>query len=264
MNSRYIGAVILTPIVVFLIMGGSLLQYGLLAISLIGLNEFYNVAGKRGINTFRYVGYIFTIFYYVFLYKMNFSLIAFMLFLLVMLLLCIPSINLNYNYMDLSVTILGIIYVSVFFSFITLVNTKVNGNYLVWLIFISSWASDTAAYYSGKFFGKHKLCPKVSPKKTIEGSIGGLCGSVLGCSILWAVLQRYNVNIPLVHFVAIGIISGVFSQFGDLAASSIKRHSEVKDYGNLIPGHGGVLDRFDSILFSAVVVFYYLTFILGI
>lgn len=264
MNSRYIGAVILAPILIFLLIGGPLLQYGLLVVSLIGLNEFYNVLSKKNINSFRYMAYVFTIFYYSFLFKINFSLVAMILFLLVMLLLCIPALNPNYNYVDLSTTILGIIYVPIFFSFISLIYAKENGNYLVWLIFISSWLSDTAAYYSGRFFGKRKLCPKVSPKKTVEGSIGGLCGSILGCIALGVIFAKNNINISLVHFALIGLISGVFSQFGDLAASSIKRYSDVKDYSNLIPGHGGILDRFDSILFSAVVVFYYLTFILGI
>lgn len=263
MNSRYVGAVILAPILVFLLIGGSLLQYGLLIVSLIGLNEFYNVVSKKNVNAFRYVGFVFTVLYYAFLYKITFSLIALLIFLMVMLLMCIPAINPKYNYVDLSVTVLGIIYVSIFFSFVSLVNSKENGNYLVWLIFISSWLSDTAAYYTGRFLGRHKLCPKVSPKKTIEGSIGGLFGSTVGCLGLGIIFQNYGVNIPLFHFVFIGLLSGIFSQFGDLAASSIKRHSEVKDYSNLIPGHGGILDRFDSILFSAVVVFYYLTFVLG-
>lgn len=263
MNSRYLGAVILAPILVFLVIGGSWLQYGLLIVSLIGLNEFYNVVSKKNVNAFRYVGYVFTIFYYAFLYKATFSLIALLIILMVMLLMCIPAINPRYNYIDLSVTILGIIYVSIFFSFVSLVNSKENGNYLVWLIFISSWLSDTAAYYTGRFLGRHKLCPKVSPKKTVEGSIGGLFGSIIGCVVLGIIFQKYGVNIPLFHFGLIGLLSGAFSQFGDLAASSIKRHSEVKDYSHLIPGHGGILDRFDSILFSAVVVFYYLTFVLG-
>lgn len=262
MNSRYIGAVILAPILIFLIIGGTLLQYGLLVVSLIGLNEFYTVISKKKINAFRYVAYVFTILYYSFLYKISFSLVAFILIFLVMILLCIPALNPDYNYVDLSTTILGIIYVPIFFSFISLIDSKESGNFLVWLIFISSWLSDTAAYYSGRFFGKRKLCPKVSPKKTVEGSIGGLFGSVIGCLILGIIFQKYNINISLIHFIFIGLVSGIFSQFGDLAASSIKRFSDVKDYSNLIPGHGGILDRFDSILFSSVIVFYYLTFIL--
>ena len=124
--------------------------------------------------------------------------------------------------------------------------------------------TDTTAYYAGKFLGKHKLCPRVSPKKTIEGSIGGLLGATIFCGLLGVVTTHYINSIPLYHFFIIGALCGVFSQFGDLVASTVKRYVDIKDYGNLIPGHGGILDRFDSILFSGVVVFYYLTFIIGI
>ena len=129
------------------------------------------------------------------------------------------------------------------------------GKYLVWLVFIASWLCDTTAYYVGRMFGKTKLCPEVSPKKTVEGSIGGLLGSAISCGVFGFIIASYGVNISLIHYVIIGLICGVFCQFGDLVASSIKRYAGVKDYSNLIPGHGGILDRFDSILFSSVVVF---------
>ena len=145
-----------------------------------------------------------------------------------------------------------------------MVNQKTSGNYLVWFIFITSWLCDTAAYYVGKYLGKHKLCPKVSPKKTIEGSLGGLMGSIISCSVYAYIISRFGVKITVYDGLFIGIISGVLCQFGDLAASSVKRHCGVKDYSNLIPGHGGILDRFDSILFASVVVYYYVTFIMGI
>ena len=166
--------------------------------------------------------------------------------------------------MDVSVTFLGFVYVVILFSFIPLVNSKIHGEYLVWLIFIGAWLSDTAAYYFGKYLGKHKLCPKVSPKKTIEGAIGGFLGGTLGCGIFGIVVSSYVPEVSVIHFFLIGALCGIMGQFGDLVASSIKRYVGLKDYSNLIPGHGGILDRFDSILFNAVVVFYYLTFILGI
>ena len=177
--------------------------------------------------------------------------------------LIIPIINLNYNFSDVSVTILGFVYVGVFFSFIPLINSMEYGKYLVWLVFISSWLCDTTAYYTGRMFGKTKLCPEVSPKKTVEGSIGGLLGSAISCGIFGFAIASYGVNISLIHYIIIGLICGVFCQFGDLVASSIKRYAGVKDYSNLIPGHGGILDRFDIILFSSVVVFFYLRLILG-
>lgn len=264
MNKRYLGAVVLSPLLIILLLGGMYLRYGLLILSLLGMYEFYSVSKMKKINPMSYVGYISCIFYYFSLDRINFKVAALVFIFLIFLMLCIPTICIKYNFLDIAVTALGIIYVAVFFSFITLINVKEYGRYLIWIIFLSSWLCDTMAYYSGRFFGKHKLCPKVSPKKTIEGSIGGLFGSVLGCVILGLIAINYGVKIELYHFVILGTLCGVFCQFGDLAASSIKRHVGVKDYSNLIPGHGGILDRFDSILFAAVIVYYYLTFIIQI
>lgn len=211
------------------------------------------------------VAYLLCIFYYIII-NTDYKLYSFIpIFLLVFLILmCLPVINTKYTYFDIAITLLGFLYIPLLFSTIPLVNGKEYGQYLVWLIFISSWLCDTAAYYTGKKFGKTKLCPLVSPKKTLEGSIGGILGSVLGCTIYGFLLNYFVLDIPLYHFLLIGLICGVMCQFGDLIASSIKRLSDVKDYSNIIPGHGGILDRFDSILYSGAVVFYYVTFIMGL
>ena len=267
MNNRYIGALILAPLIIFLFLGGHYLKFLVMVLSLFGMYEFYKISRKKHYKPIGIIGYILCIAYY-FNMSNDFS-ASFNIYLLIaiiFLLLCIPVIYTNYNFVDIALTILGFLYVAVFFSFIVFINNKTYGEYLVWVIFICSWVCDTSAYYSGRFLGKggkHKLCPKVSPKKTIEGAIGGLLGSAVGCTIYGYVISRYGVEIQLYHFFIIGVLSGVFGQFGDLIASSIKRFVGVKDYSNLIPGHGGILDRFDSILFVSVIVFYYITFILG-
>lgn len=265
MNSRYLGAALLSPFIIFLFLGGLYLKYGILLLSLLGMYEFYKVIKEKDIHAISFVGYIFCILYYFIIgnsmeYKFMFFLLVFAIFVL----LCIPIINMKYTFIDVSATILGFIYVGVFFSFILLVNNKANGNYLVWLIFISAWFCDTCAYYVGKNFGKTKLSPQISPKKTVEGSIGGLLGSTAICTIFGLFVQNKGIYIPIYNYIAIGALNGVFCQMGDLVASSIKRFVGVKDFSNLIPGHGGILDRFDSILFSAVVVFYYLSFVLNL
>lgn len=281
MNKRYIGAVILMPLVIFLLLGGIYLQALTLILSLFGMYEFYKVIRNEKINPISIVGYILCIIYYIILSNnLEFKYIMFIFTVAVFIMFCIPTLNTKYNFIDISVTMLGFIYVAMFFSFIVLVNLKAVtisnhqiaiGKYFVWLIFIASWMCDTTAYYSGRYLGKggkHKLCPKVSPKKTVEGSLGGLIGSILSCLLFGYLINTYvrDINllhINLVHYAVIGLLCGVFSQFGDLAASSIKRYVKVKDYSNLIPGHGGILDRFDSILFSAVIVYYYVSFILN-
>ncbi|MDF2882453.1 MAG: hypothetical protein K0R54_3010 [Clostridiaceae bacterium] len=264
LDSRYLGALILAPLVIFIFIGGEVLKYGVLILSLMGMYEFYRVLKCKNLNPLSYFGYLLCIIYYVNLNNtLNTNFIFYLITAAFMLLLCVPVLNTKYNFIDICVTLLGFLYVAVFFGFIILVNRKVSGQYFIWLIFLSSWLCDTAAYYIGKTFGKNKLCPEISPKKTIEGSVGGLIGSILSCLFFGIYLSSIGINVSLVHYVIIGVLCGVFSQFGDLVASSIKRWAGVKDYSSLIPGHGGILDRFDSILFSSVTVYYYLTFIMG-
>jgi len=129
------------------------------------------------------------------------------------------------------------------------------GSTYVWLIFVISFATDTFAYFTGYLFGKNKLIPKISPKKTIEGSIGGILGSTISC-----ILFAYIFKLQILPLVVIGSLGSIVAQFGDLFASSIKRYVGIKDYGKLIPGHGGILDRFDSVILVAPFVYYAIMF----
>lgn len=155
---------------------------------------------------------------------------------------------------DISITMLGICYIPlmlIYLSFISNMNlgTGLTGRILIWFVLIASWGSDVFAYTIGRHFGKHKLT-KISPKKTVEGSIAGIIGAtVLG--IIYAVLCN-NLWGTEINYLLIGVIVAVLSvvgQIGDLAASSIKRYCEIKDFSDLLPGHGGMLDRIDSIIF---------------
>jgi phosphatidate cytidylyltransferase len=123
-----------------------------------------------------------------------------------------------------------------------------NGKYLYFLIFIGAWVTDTFAYFTGVFFGKHKLIESVSPKKTIEGSIGGTLFCALGFVVMGIIANSFGCNANFIFLAVGGIIIAIISQIGDLIMSVIKRHYGVKDYGKLFPGHGGMLDRLDSIL----------------
>ncbi len=134
-----------------------------------------------------------------------------------------------------------------------------NGKYLYLLVFVGAWITDIFAYFCGMLFGKHKLIPEVSPKKTIEGSIGGIlfCGLAF---VAYGAILKYafadaKLNVNLILFFVFGIAASLVSQIGDLSMSAIKRKYNVKDYGNIFPGHGGMLDRFDSILAVATVLF---------
>jgi phosphatidate cytidylyltransferase len=154
---------------------------------------------------------------------------------------------------------------AIMLSFIYQVREMNNGIWLVWIIFIGSWISDTAAYCVGMLIGKHKLSPIVSPKKSIEGSIGGIVGSAL-VGAIYAICVKSKLDMsfnPIIAFSIISAASSVISQIGDLAASAIKRKHDIKDYGTLIPGHGGILDRFDSVIFTAPIVYYLATFFMA-
>lgn len=127
----------------------------------------------------------------------------------------------------------------------------------MWLIFLCSWGCDTCAYCVGVLIGKHKMAPVLSPKKSVEGAIGGVVGAVL-LGVAYAAATGGELA-------AYGIICGVgalISMVGDLAASAIKRNQEIKDYGKLIPGHGGILDRFDSVIFTASIIYFLSTILM--
>lgn len=256
-DNRYLGAAMIAPLFIFIFLGGLPLKIFVAFLSVIGMYEFYHATRAKGVKPIISVGYIMLIVYYALNNDLN--ILSSLLVIGVFISLIIPVFNLKRSFIDIGISILGFIYVGVFFSFIYLVSAKEQGQYYVWLIFIASWMTDTAAYYAGSFFGKHKLCPEISPKKTIEGSIGGLLGSAVCCTLFGAIISDFTTVMPIYHFLIIGLLCGGLSQLGDLVASSIKRYVGIKDYSNLIPGHGGILDRFDSIIFSAVVIFYYLT-----
>lgn len=157
------------------------------------------------------------------------------------------------------------LYAPVMLSFIYLTREGfAHGSYLVWFIFLCSWGSDTCAYAVGVLIGKHKMTPKLSPKKSVEGAVGG----ILGAALLFVLYTHFAVNrfseaaLPLSLVAALGAAGAVVSMIGDLAASAIKRDHDIKDYGKLIPGHGGIMDRFDSVIIAAPLVFIGLIFIL--
>ena len=152
----------------------------------------------------------------------------------------------------------GAVYIGFMFAYILLLRFISSENGLFYLIFTTfvTWANDTAAYFIGVKFGKHKLSPRISPKKTVEGSFGGLAGGVVTAFFLATLFQE-----PLFFFGILGAIVVIAGQFGDLIESIIKRNAGVKDSGSFLPGHGGVLDRFDSLLLSAPVVYYAIVYV---
>lgn len=155
------------------------------------------------------------------------------------------------------------LYIVLFMS--TTCNVRTHfGIYGIIMVFLCAWMTDTAAYFSGRFFGKHKLIERVSPKKTIEGAIGGVLVTAISCVIYAFILTRLKVIEFSVGryamFAALGIFGSIMSQIGDLFASAIKRDCNIKDFGTIFPGHGGILDRFDSVVFIMPFIYYFMNY----
>lgn len=130
-----------------------------------------------------------------------------------------------------------------------------NGIYLVILPFVAAWITDSCAYFVGVTLGKHRIAPYLSPKKTVEGTVGGILGCMLGMLLYGGIIQFFfNIDANYVLLALLGMIGALAAEFGDLSMSFVKRQFRIKDYGNIMPGHGGILDRFDSLLFAAPVV----------
>lgn len=159
------------------------------------------------------------------------------------------------NINDIMVTFFGIVYIVGFMLFIPLIHGLETGKYVIWFILIFSWGTDIFAYIVGTRIGKHKLT-KVSPKKSIEGSIAGIIGSTI-MALIYLYFIKTEINMPYWYIAIIAPILSILSQIGDLAASSIKRFVDIKDFSDLIPGHGGMLDRIDSMIFLAPFAYFF-------
>ncbi|SDB10160.1 phosphatidate cytidylyltransferase [Eubacterium oxidoreducens] len=258
------GAIMIVLLLLFLIRGGDLLLFVIGAISVIGMYELYRVFHFEK-KPLAYVGYATTIVYYLNL-KWNFLpdvKFLFLISLIVMLFVFVFSYP-KVHAKQLLAAFFAIFYVAMMLSCVYETRMLADGKYLVWLIFICSWGCDTCAYCVGMLFGKHKMAPVLSPKKSVEGAVGGVVGAavlavIFGLVFNGALQMEMNQIMILPIICAIG---GLISMVGDLAASAIKRFYDIKDYGKLIPGHGGILDRFDSVIITAPIVFYLCAYLL--
>lgn len=264
-KTRLLSGIVLIVIALFtIISGGDILFAITLIISLIGLSELYKISQLEK-KLLGITGYIVTIGYYVILrIQLKEYLMYFIMGVLILLMVEYVLLFPKFKAEDVMITFFGLFYVAIMLSYIYQTRLLEDGVYIVWLIFICSWGCDTCAYCVGMLIGKHKMAPKLSPKKSIEGGIGGILGAGVIGAIYAIVISEYlqsEENIIL-WYALICAVGAIISQIGDLAASAIKRNHNIKDYGTLIPGHGGILDRFDSVIFTAPVIYLLATVIL--
>ncbi len=244
--------------------GGYTLLSSLFLISVIGLHEFYKAVKVTG--AMEKLGYFLAMGYYLLIALVGndkYAFLASVLSITLFMLLYVFSFP-KYKTGEMMAAYFGLLYVPGMLSFLFFTRQLEAGLSIVWMIFISSWMSDTCAYCVGVLIGKHPMAPTLSPKKSIEGAIGGMIGSALAGGIYGAWVTRHMgaQGEAVGMFALIGAIGSMMSQVGDLTASGIKREHKLKDYGNLIPGHGGILDRFDSVIVTAPIIYLLASFIL--
>jgi phosphatidate cytidylyltransferase len=234
-----------------------------MGLALVGLSEFYK-AFFKDFKAIHLVGYVFTVIYYIVVhcfsvYNVNASwllvvLTLFIIFAQTALVLFYKQIPIQESIM----TVFGFFYVTFLLSFIVLTRNHSQGRYFVWLIFTSSFGCDTFAYITGMTFGRHKLTDTPSPRKSIEGVVGGVVGAALVGALYGYFVSHYfhaDVQGMTLNATVVSLFGAVFSVIGDMSASAIKRNTKIKDFGKLFPGHGGVLDRFDSVIMTAPIVY---------
>lgn len=264
-KTRLLSGIVLVIILIATVGYGGNVLFGLLAvISLIGMSELYKVVDVHN-KILGFVGYVAAIAYYVLLYteQTGYMTMLFILFLILVMAAYVFSFP-QYKAEQVMTTYFGLFYVAIMLSYVYQTRMLSDGGVVVWLIFLSSWGCDTCAYCVGMLIGKHKMAPKLSPKKSVEGGVGGVVGAaLLGVLFALAMNQWGGANANPLHYAIICGVGGMISQVGDLAASAIKRNHDIKDYGKLIPGHGGILDRFDSVIFTAPVIYYLATVLAG-
>jgi cytidylyltransferase family len=279
MKQRLISGLIVAALAVTaIIIGGYVLDILIILFAGIGIFEFYNAFSKKGYSPVKLFGFVYIVLLVLMMYFDGDSYLSIVIhtqkygsfnlfppvFLLAMMLLLslIVFLHEKYNIADAAITIFGGFYVMFFISYFVKIRDLDGGVYLFFLALVGAVATDTFAYFIGKAIGKKKLIEAISPHKTVAGSVGGFVGNILVLTIYGIVLWYTGAyrGLPIYHYAIIGAVTGVVSQIGDLAASAIKRYVGIKDFGKIIPGHGGILDRIDSYLFAIPVVYYYLLF----
>ena len=264
MKTRIIsGIVIAVVLAAVLIPGGYVLAATLLAVSFISYFELTRATGvhadNQKVNALEICGYVSILVHYLQMVIVKdytyyiFSLMFAFFLTMVCYVLSFP----RFSATQAITSFFCFVYAPVNMSFVYLLRIRPYGIYLAWIPFIA-WVCDTSAYFVGRTFGKHKLVPKLSPKKTVEGAIGGILGSVTVGLIFGYVLYTKETHdtVTIVSLVLITFVGSIIAQLGDLLASGIKRDHNIKDYGNLIPGHGGIMDRFDSVIFVIPCIYF--------
>ena len=276
MLARILTAIVGIPLAVFLVFypGGLPLAVAIGLIAVLGVLELYALVRKTGARPVEWAGVAAVVLFVVSARTYERSQIGAIfpavLTLLLILSFCWELIRPKRSpIVNVGSTVFGAIYVGWLISHLVVLRgiggnvlvgsyTVEAGAALVMFTFLCIWASDTGAYFFGKYYGRTRIAPRLSPNKTVEGSVAAVV-----CAVLIAAVAGVVINLPAAHALALGLMFGVLCQLGDLSESAIKREVAIKDSGKIVPGHGGILDRFDSTLFAAPAAYYYVVLFLS-
>lgn len=260
MRTRIISAVILLPLVLLVMAVGGVALYATLCFAtLLGYYEFFRAVKMQG-RGYQLMAGVHAVLSWVFYWNGNMDYWYVLNITLIILMLAVYALKFpRVKMTELAFTFYAVFYILFLMMAIAFVRDHAfYGNWMVWLIFAIAFGSDSSAYFVGVNLGKHKLVPKLSPNKTIEGAVGALFGTGIIAVIFGTVMYLFGpfdtfMQVGLMFIV--GVLGSVVSQVGDLVGSAMKRETGIKDFGKTIPGHGGILDRLDSILVSAAFVY---------
>ena len=270
MKTRIISGVIAAALVVLVVFSGKeVFHIACVALAVIAVSELFDAFEIKGYKPLRFGGYISCFCLLlgaigswnknIWTWLLNiiyFVDVRFMLYVVLLLMFCFLIFeNGRYAVSDFSVTIMSAFYVCFLFWYLIQIRSLPSGHDIIWFLILGAVATDTFAYIVGSTIGKHKLIPSVSPKKTVEGAIGGIVGCVVAFCIYGLYFNQYAYPISWFKYISMGILSSIVCQIGDLAASCIKRYCGIKDFGKIIPGHGGILDRLDSVLVLSPLIY---------
>ena len=246
----------LPMVIVVLLLGNKyVIDIAMAVVASISLHEYFNAFSKN-YKPIQWLGYILAIcisFIHLIPTDMLFRIISLGIpFIVAILFVELILRDLKKSIIDIAISLFGIFYIVLFTMFIPLITGLEHGKVLIWYVLTTSWGTDVFAYVVGRRIGKHKFS-KISPKKSIEGCIAGIAGAVVLSLLYTFCINKFLgfLIAPYLHIMLASIVLSIIGQFGDFAASSIKRFNEIKDFSNLIPGHGGLLDRIDSLIFIA-------------
>jgi phosphatidate cytidylyltransferase len=272
MKKKIIVGLLLAAIAIFfLYFGGALLTAFLSWGAVMGMWEYYGLLRLKNVKPMMTLGILFGFLFIVLAYLERHSIFlrgsmgtvvsVYVFAILVIQFWQIIGHRVKYSMVDMAATVFGSLYIGAFMSFFVLLmnlsdaqfpHDRLQNRLVLFLPMLGAWGSDVGAYFVGSFFGRNRIFPELSPKKTLEGCIGGMLFAMMGFCII-----SFFIKIPFLHAIVLGLVTSVFGQVGDLSESAFKRELNVKDSGKIFASHGGILDRVDSFLFTVPVVYHY-------